>query len=1092
MLHVLVSMLIAVLTAGVLAGSLPGLAFAAAAAATAPAPATATAPGFNDLSQPRFQTVGQAGIPRGVVRTVAQDSLGFLWIATGDGLVRFDGHRFTPKERSSAHPAERNLGWVGALHAARDGRMWIATEADGLAVYDPATDRIENHRDGAAGSAMATITALTENSQGQLWVGTAGHGLRHYDPVTRRSTHYRHTGVAGGLPDDNIEALLQDRDGELWIGSGSGLSRKKAGQTAFSDMAGRMLDGQGVQSLMQAADGQLWVGTRKGRLLIVDPATGRARVVHDAQASITALVQAAGGTVWVATREGIHLFDPGGRWLRHLQHDARTVQGLGGNEISSLLLDQTGAIWVGGFGLGLQRHDPQQTALQLRAAGLHGAADWQQPDLRAVLQQPGGELWVAPRAGGVLRLDAGLGLIGRLTPRSAQGSALVISAMAAGTAGSTWLGSDSELQQLAADGRLLRRLIHTGKLVHHLLSVSDGSLWMATRDGLLRLAPGALSPQPVLLSGGKPLNGNVFVSAQDASGAVWVGAASGLYRIHPGQLELQAVASGSTADQGDGNSLANAVVIGLLVDTQQTLWVDTAVAGLHRMTAWNGQRASFDRISLRHGIYSRPFGASLQADGQGRIWTHMHVYDPAADSLHALSEADGMILGTGWFRASARTGDDRLLFAGSNGLLVVTPERFAPPTAGMPLRSAELRLNGQKVPAAQLQQGLLLEPQVRSLSLEFVALDFADPGRSRYSYRLEGFDPDWISTGAEQRLASYSNLDPGNYLLRVRASQRSGVWGEEELRVPIKVLPAWWQQPWFRVVCLLLLAAWLLGWQEWRTGRLRQQRAALKEAVAERTAELQAARDELEHRVKQRTRQLEAASAAAGMAQRAKTAFLHNVSHDMRTPLNAIIGLTHLQQAAAPDATQRAHLGRVMDAATELRGQIEHVLALSLADTGTAALQAAVAAASTTERSGTAGPAGTAGAVERLRGRKLLLAEDDPVNQIVAAGILGNAGLIVDIAMHGDEAVQMAARSSYDLVLMDLQMPVLDGLEATRRIRETEAGRRLPIVAFTAFTLPEDRQRCLDAGMNDLVCKPVEPAVLLATLARWLPAALSN
>ncbi len=123
--------------------------------------------------------------------------------------------------------------------------------------------------------------------------------------------------------------------------------------------------------------------------------------------------------------------------------------------------------------------------------------------------------------------------------------------------------------------------------------------------------------------------------------------------------------------------------------------------------------------------------------------------------------------------------------------------------------------------------------------------------------------------------------------------------------------------------------------------------------------------------------------------------------------------------------------------------------------------------------------------------RRILLVEDNLVNQELALAILGGWDLCVEVACDGMEAIQALRRSDYDLVLMDIQMPKLDGLEATATLRNPASGVRNPavvVVALTAHAMAEDRQRCLDAGMNDYLTKPLEPGALLAILDRYLPA----
>lgn len=815
-----------------------------------PAPLRAAPP--PTLDEPRFHAVANSDrIPHGVVSSLTQDHAGFLWVGTSAGLLRYDGYRFRHfvGQFSGGQP-QLGGSFIRSLLVARDGRLWIGTDSDGLASLDPVTERITMHRSDAANPgalAAGTVRALAEDRDGSVWVGTIGHGLDRFERDSGRIEHFRATGTAGALVDDRVSALLVDRRGTLWVGTWNGLMRRPAGARAFEpvfsapggepNLARRI-----VTRVYEPQDGRIWVGTQQGEVAVIDAATGQGRLLPPAPdgnpGAVYDIVGAPPRQVWVARASGIEVRAvDDGHLVRRLRHEPGNANSLAGNEVRALLRDRAGWLWAGGYGGGLQRHDPGNTSIRVRRHdGGHGGvlAD---PNVRSVLQLASGEIWLGTQENGIAILDAELNLVGALpaepgSPRGLGGGR--IGSLAQTTDGSVWVGSDAGLYQVRPDRQGLRMHQAGNGRARRLLAARAGGLWIATQDGLFRHDPASGRITRLPTRDAPELRGDVNALAEAADGTLWIGAESGLYVLPPGAGAMQPV----TASEQD--TLAHRSVLGLLIDRAGRLWIDTP-AGLHRLLRWDGRQAAFERTAERHGFGGQSFGANLLEDGRGRIWTHMAVFDPGNGQYHALTAADGVDIGTGWFRAYDRAADGRLLFGGSKGLLVVRAERFDGWTYAPPLVVSELRIDGQAHSAGALaQEGLTLRPGQRSFSVEFAALDYSDPSRSRYAYRLENFDRDWVGTGADYRVASYSNLAPGHYTLRVRGTNRSGAFSSKELAIAVQVLPAWWQTWWARGLGLAGAALLVLAVVQLRTALLRRQRLALEQKVGERTAELEA------------------------------------------------------------------------------------------------------------------------------------------------------------------------------------------------------------------------------------------------------------
>lgn len=774
-------------------------------------------------------------VPMSSVPAVSQDRAGFIWVATSRGLMRYDGYRLRPIELPGTTRVQRNLGWVRALAPGADGRMWIGTETLGLAAYDPEQDRVQPlGSPAAAGGPHAPIRALALAADATVWVGTVGQGLYRYLPAARRFE--AEALVVDGTPEPRVLALKVGADGTVWAGHWRGLARRRPGggwESLALPAEGELPARATVLALAEGRGGRVWLGTQDGRLGAVDD--GRVRWLQSLGTPVQALAEAADGRLWVGTKTGLLWVNPGtGVVEARLAHDPRRETGLAGNDISGLLCDRSGAMWVSGYGLGLQRH-LFHPALAVRGPDPDPASPLADADVRAVLTLRGGphagEVLAATQHGQVVRLDGRreLQTLGVL-PRE---RATVVEIMAEAADASLWMAAAGRLEHRAPDGRLLRDWPLDGARAQRLLVRADGSVWAGMQEGLYRLAgPEAAALERVGLAGGRPLHGAIHALLEAPGGELWLGGQQGFFRVRAGQLQPEPV------PQAPGEGLASPVVVALLCGHDGSLWVDTAVGGLHRLLGWDGAgRARFERVSERLGLEGA-FGGNLHEDAQGRVWSQINVYDPRSGRVDSFGSAEGASFGSFWFFASTELPGGGLLFGGSRGLLRVLPEAFTAAPASPPLVISGLRLNGQPYSPPALSTGLRLPPGTRSLGVEFAGLDYADPARLRYEYRLAGLDTDWTQADASARNPSFGPLRPGRYTLQVRASAHPTLWGADQLELPVELLPAWWETATARAAGLLLALAGLWAWMRWRTGALRRREAALQVQVDERTAEL--------------------------------------------------------------------------------------------------------------------------------------------------------------------------------------------------------------------------------------------------------------
>lgn len=835
----------------------------------AAAPSTFSSPSPLASPDDLFERVGNAvQIPDGVVTGLVQDQQGLVWIATTEGLIRFDGYRFRRYVAVEGDDSSLPGNLVRTLLLARDGRLWVGTEADGVAAYDPTTDRFLRFQSSSSEAdrlPVAPIRALAEDVAGNIWVGTTGAGLARLDPETGRVQRYTsQAGAVGSLPDDRVSALYSDRDGVLWVGSWRGLSRWRKDTSTFELVLSDLNDEDGfantrIRSIVQMSSGDLWVGAQQGQMAVIPavllsrPDPPQPREVRRWRGNgMSAAAELRNGEVWLGHSRGIDVFRASdANLLREIRPQSINPFALDSAEIRALLVDRSGLLWVGSFGGGLQRLDPREPALISRRLRPEDGIS----SLNALTLSEGlnDTLLLGVGGVGVVRMDSDLRIVETLVPGTGTAYEGDQAAGIAETAdGQLWLATERGLFRRGVGASTFVPVQGAGFLegasVRRLWPHPEGGLWVGTADGLFRVKAEGGRPTRVAMKDGRPLAGAVDALAPRPEGGWWLGGGQGL-------MHLAADGSAASAIDAELNGQAYPLDIdGLLVDRRGTLWIEDS--GLYRVSSVQGNRVSLESITGDLGLGSTSFGANLMEDAEGRIWTHRAVYSPEERRAHLLDVADGARVGTGWFRAFAHMPGGRFAFGAREGVLIIDPSRFKPWAFRPTVVITELRIDGAVTPLGAEQGELMLPKGARDFSLEFSALDYSAPHLNRYRYRLLGVDAGWVEASAESRVASYGNLWPGTYIFEVEGSNRTGLWSEAPLRLLVHVQPRWWQTLWAALggVAAFALLVWLAI--RFRTSRLRKAREDLEAIVSARTAELRA----LSAALAQKTQEFEQAS----------------------------------------------------------------------------------------------------------------------------------------------------------------------------------------------------------------------------------------
>ncbi len=785
------------------------------------------------------------GLPNNSVNVVVQDSLGFLWIGTWEGLAKYDGYEVVTYRTNPLDSSSLSNNRIETLLMDASGQLWVGTW-DGINRYDLGCDCFERYRLDHQGNPLGQINALIDDQAGGLWLGTQQGLLLRFDKEEGTFSPYLNGGSSGvDLTGQQIRTLLIDHSNHLWIGTGEpfnpmivgdGLYRLHlpSGRVKRFQGAGSGLIDDRISSMHQDRRGGLWVGTCRSGLhqydqeneVFVALEPGRSDVYApegvpgpwSACPPVTFVHEDRAGKMWIGTYNGgVARFDPVTRQYQLYRHDPRQTPSLGGEEVWSCFEDRTGILWIASHSGGLQKIDPSARKFRSYTYDVAHPSGISHPfitGLQPSVSNPH-SLWIGTQAG-LNRLDRRTGEVtvyANDPTIPASLSSNTIWALCQDQAGIVWIGTDRGLDRLDPG---------TGRFRHYLTNLEDervfqgntilaihespsGLLWVSSWSGRLYSfdpSTGRHRAYRFAQRSGSASEGRIYHIFEDDEGVLWLSTyLDALYRFNPRTGDSQPHLQGIGANW-------------VLQDEDKTFWVATSDRGLIHFDPATGEL--IESFTTHEGLPSNTIFSIFQ-DHEGWFWLSsgkgLSRFDPASSQFINYNTGDGLPDNSFNISSGAQQADGTIFFGGTAGVVEIHPTQVqrnvhAPSVVltGLGIHDVARSSTSHVSHLPVLGEDVTLRHSENDLTFDYVGLHFSHPANNHYRYRLDPYDDDWISAG-NRRSARYTSLKPGMYTFRVTAANSDGIWNEQGSSLRFEIATPWWNAWWFWILLGLSLAA---------------------------------------------------------------------------------------------------------------------------------------------------------------------------------------------------------------------------------------------------------------------------------------------
>lgn len=840
---------------------------------------------FPNLAQElSFEHIGrQAGLSSSTLECIIQDSRGFMWFGTRDGLNRYDGYEMRIYRNEKSDSTSLSNSYVLDIYEDRHGTLWVGT-VNGLNRFDAKSQQFKRyHQNEQQGATLNNrrITSIAEDASGKLWVGTWGGGLNLYHSEVDSFVRFApERGDPATFLDDYVSSLHLHEDGSMWIGTQGGLFRMAGENSEVRAFNGDKGDTPlNVSAICTGKFGKLWIGTVNDGILVIDDLSEDGRWLKNDPTDpttirsnqIRSILLDRLGQMWIGTvNGGLNRFDQKHGEFYGYEHEPGNNRSLSQRTVSALCEDRQGNLWIGTHRGGVNLYSPSMNKFQLfRSKNSHNSLSYN--DVRAFLEDDDGKIWIGTDGGGISVYNSHTDQFKQYrhdphNPRSLSSDAVlhIYRDSQQRLWISTWGGG---LNLFDPKNDAFIRFKHnpndpnsiSSNYVQQVIEDKDGDLWVGTYyGGLLRFNPSTKTFGRFTQGRDeqhKIYGVNVSALMEDHLGRLWISTDDGglnCYDSRMGYIRHYFTEEERVPD-----------IRVLYVDSQNRLWL-----GQRGLYLFHEEKQAFEPFILAQGLKDE-FIRSMIEDSSKGLWIStlngIIRMDPSTGTTRNYNVYDGLQDYEFEPNAVLKSSDGKLYFGGINGFNIIDPHRLPHNETpcrvyitGFQLFNTPVQPGQPKSPLKwdiEFTKEIELSYKQSSFSLTFAALNYHASKNNSYTYRLEGFDTDWMDV-THDRKASYTNLSPGKYRFHVKAANNDGVWNEAATALDIVIHPPVWGTWWFRIGSAAALA--IICFQLYLTKRKR----VLRKIEAKKKVEIY----------------------------KTQLQFFTNISHEFRTPLSLISG----------------------------------------------------------------------------------------------------------------------------------------------------------------------------------------------------------